>query len=229
MVRQLKDKLLELLRHDDTKVDHLVAEIQRVINGGGSSSDQHHHQGSGGGEATPPSPATTFLGSQPQPPSSAMVRSMVLKTLNYSDPVYNLLSRRLQNLLRTWLLYPGHYAKPAAGDSNGGDNGPSHGAGSSSNSSAPVNPLGIRLRTGLGSAPSSGHGATASNSAATGNPPSVRTGPLGSSADTLLRSYGLEPVEPEMRKLFTRINTLVDYNRLVYGVYYDRIFMELVN
>ncbi|RUS18704.1 T-complex protein 11-domain-containing protein [Endogone sp. FLAS-F59071] len=81
-LRKLRDKIFILLRHGDTTIDNLSAEI-----------------------------AATVSPTAPLPPDrQALVRSMVDKTLSYKDTVYSLLSRRLQAVMRGH-LQGGHFPK----------------------------------------------------------------------------------------------------------------------
>ncbi|KAJ1660727.1 hypothetical protein IWQ61_000388 [Dispira simplex] len=173
----LKDRLLTLLRHEDTNVEHLVVELQRFLK---SCQDRHSLGEDQATVVSPPSPAIA-LGTV----GKDVVRTMVRKTLSYRDPVYNILSRHLQTLLKTWLLFPGHYAKP-------------WGNGSFSVASANQRPSSAGSR-------------------------SLTVGDV-----QLLRSYGLETVEQEMRTAFARIRALFEHNRKVYSKYYDEIFRELI-
>ncbi|KAJ1925732.1 hypothetical protein IWQ60_004372 [Tieghemiomyces parasiticus] len=204
----LKDRLLELLRHDETNVDHLVAELQRAISSGPNDGGDLAANETTSSPLQTLSPATTYLGGPHKPVAPEVVRTLVLKTLSYRDPVFNVLSRRLRTVLRTWLLYPGHFSKPAEGDS-ASEAGP-----------APANPLGIRMATGFMSR-------GASEMEPRGGVPQTPPATKSAAAESLLRSYGLDLVAPEMRQLFTLIGSLLSHNRRTYGVYYDQILREL--
>lgn len=81
-LRKLRDKIFILLRHGDTTIDSLSAEITATVS------------------PTAPLP----------PDRQALIRSMVDKTLSYKDTVYSLLSRRLQAVMRGH-LQGGHFPK----------------------------------------------------------------------------------------------------------------------
>ncbi|KAJ1971779.1 hypothetical protein H4R35_005060 [Dimargaris xerosporica] len=196
----LKDKLLVLLQHDDTRLDDLVAEVHQVVSpsdavsqgAGVTATDSASPSTATAAAAISPTPltsptATTYLGAQRQAaPSQDLVRAMVKKTLSYRDPVYSVLSRRMQSLLKTWLFYPGCYTKPTA-------------------------PLSTATR-GLNVL-----------TAAAEQPSTNQT--VGSTS--LLRSHGLDLVEPELHALFTKIQTLVTHNRKVHGKHYDALIHQL--
>ncbi|KAJ1977361.1 hypothetical protein H4R34_003608 [Dimargaris verticillata] len=195
----LKNKLSVLLQHDDTRLDDLVAEVHQVVAPPPATMSQETGMANANNDALStaaatisPTPltsptATTYLGAQRQAaPSQDLVRAMVKKTLSYRDPVYSVLSRRMQSLLKTWLFYPGCYAKPTA-------------------------PLSASAR-GL-------------------NVPAVTEGqPLSdqtAATTSLLRSHGLDLVEPELHALFTKVQMLVTHNRRVYGKHYDELIHQI--